>query len=63
MHVRHEFHEHRVRDHGKLYELFHDGRFLAVIVVLLVIVGAFLFVKVFKNKLEGGFKYQPSYSP
>jgi len=62
MHVRHEFHEHRSHDHGKLYELFHDGRFLIVLVIVLVILGAFLFARSFKTKLEGGFKYKPTLS-
>jgi positive regulator of sigma E activity len=36
---------------------------LAVVLLIVVVLGAYLFVKSFKTKLEGNFHYQPSVSP
>jgi len=53
---------HEPKVHGRLYELFHDSRFWAVVVIIMLVLGTFFLARTFANKLEGSFAYQPKFS-
>lgn len=63
IHSHGEFHRREPKVHGVLYELFHDSRFWAVAILVLVAIGTYLAAKFLANTLSGSFSYQPSFNP